>query len=214
MNDIIEAQYDVAKKSKLKRFYESNKILIYSSISIFIILSLFLVFYLNFKEKKYITLSDNYVKARVYIENNNKVEATEILKKIIHSNDPTYSSLALFVIVEQNLIDNQTEISNLFDHLIENNNFEREVKNLLIYKKALFSSDFVEESDLLNGLKPLLGKESVWKAHAFLLIGDYYVSKKEYLKAREFYSQVLTIKNLQKQLYDYAKSQSALFVND
>ena len=214
MNDIIEAQYDVTKKSKLKKFYESNKILIYSSISIFIILSLFLVFYLNFKEKKYITLSDNYVKARVYIENNNKIEATEILKKIIYSNDPTYSSLALFVIVEQNLIDNQTEISNLFDHLIENNNFEREVKNLLIYKKALFSSDFVEESDLLNGLKPLLGKESVWKAHALLLIGDYYVSKKEYLKAREFYSQVLTIKNLQKQLYDYAKSQDALFVND
>tara|TARA_Y100000590_G_scaffold447082_1_gene581751 strand:+ start:3835 stop:4479 length:645 start_codon:yes stop_codon:yes gene_type:complete len=214
MNDIIEAQYDISKKSKLKKFYESNKILIYSLVTIIIILTFFLVFYLNFKEKKYISLSDNYVKARVFIEDNNKTEATKILKKIIYSNDPTYSSLALFVIVEQNLIDNQIEISNLFDHLIENNKFEKEVKNLLLYKKALFSSNFVEESVLLNELKPLLSKETIWKAHALILIGDYYVSKKEYFKAKEFYLQILKIKNLQKQLYDYARSQAALSVND
>ena len=28
-NNLIEAQYDITKKSKLKKFYESTKILIY-----------------------------------------------------------------------------------------------------------------------------------------------------------------------------------------
>ena len=38
MNEnLIEAQYDVTKKSKLKRFYEANKILIFSVILILII---------------------------------------------------------------------------------------------------------------------------------------------------------------------------------
>jgi len=34
-NNLIEAQYDITKKSKLKKFYESNKILICSFILIF-----------------------------------------------------------------------------------------------------------------------------------------------------------------------------------
>ncbi len=50
--NLLETQYDVTEKSKLKKFYKNNKILIFSSI-IFIIVTLSSVtFYLNFKEKK------------------------------------------------------------------------------------------------------------------------------------------------------------------
>ena len=84
----------------------------------------------------------------------------------------------------------------------------------MIYKKALFYSNFVNESELLNGIKPLLNTENLWKPHALLLLGDYFVSKKEYLKAKEFYTQVLYIKNLQKDLYDQARSQLVFITND
>ena len=54
----------------------------------------------------------------------------------------------------------------------------------------------------------------MWRPHALLLLGDYFVSKGEYLKAKEFYTQILSINNLQKDLYDQAISQLTLITND
>tara|TARA_B100001123_G_C15038799_1_gene918605 strand:- start:216 stop:863 length:648 start_codon:yes stop_codon:yes gene_type:complete len=214
MNEnLFEAQYDVTKKTKLRKFYESNKILIFSSIIILAISILSFGFYFESKEKRNILLSESYVKAKIYLEKGNKKEATNILKEVILANDPTYSTLCFFLILNQNLITDYKELSNLFKHLLDNNKFEKEIKNLLIYKKALFSSDFINESDLLNDLKPLLNTETLWKPHALLLIGDYFVSKKDFIKAKEFYSQILLIKNLQKNFYDQARSKLVLLSN-
>jgi len=215
MNEnLFEAKYDITKKSKLKRFYESYKILIFSSIFILVIFIGSFNFYLANKEKKKILLSENYVQAKIYLENGNKNKAISILKKVIFANDSTYSTLCFFLILNQNLVTDYKELSILFDYLLDNNKFEEEVKNLLIYKKAIFDSNFVEESELLKELKPLLNAESLWKPHALLLLGDYFLSKKEYLKAKEFYMQILTIKNLQKNFYDQAVSQLAFISNE
>ena len=212
--NLFEAQYDITKKSKIKKFYESNKILIFSSILILIILFGSLSLYLESKEKKKILLSENYIQAKFYLENGNKSEALNTLKKVIFANDPTYSALSFFLILNQNLISNYKEISVLYDHLLANNNFEEELRNLLIYKKALFNSDFVNESELLETIKPLLKKDALWKPHGLLLLGDYYVSKGEYIKAIEFYQQIFTINNLHKDLYNHARSQLAIISNE
>ena len=116
--------------------------------------------------------------------------------------------------MNQKLITDYKEISSLFDHLISNNKFEKEVGNLLIYKKTLFDSDFIDESSLLEKIKPLLNEETVWKPHALLLLADFFTSKGEYLKAKEFYLQTLSISNLQKNLYEYASTQLILIAND
>ena len=205
--NLFETQYDVAKKSRIKKFYESNKILIFSSILILIILFGSLSFYLENQERKKILLSENYIQAKIYLGNGNKNEALNTLKKIIFANDPTYSTLSFFLILNQNLISDYKEISALYDHLLENNKFEEELRNLLIYKKALFSSNFVNESKLLETIKPLLNTDTLWKPHALLLLGDYFMSKGENIKAREFYQQILSINNLHKDLYDQARSQ-------
>ena len=213
-NNLIEAQYDITKKSKLKKFYESNKILIYLFIFILIILFGYLSYYLDSKENKKILLSENYVEAKIYLENENKVEALNLLKNAIFANDATYSTLSFFMILDQNLIKDYDEVTSLFDHLLANNKFDREIRNLLVYKKALLSSNYVNESELLAELKPLLNKETLWRPHALLLLGDYFVSKEEYVKAKEFYIEILSINNLQRDLYDQAKSQLAFFGND
>ena len=205
--NLFETQYDVAKKSRIKKFYESNKILIFSSILILIILFGSLSFYLEKQERKKILLSENYIQAKIYLENGNKNEALNTLKKVIFANDPTYSTLSFFLILNQNLISDYKEISALYDHLLENNKFEEELRNLLIYKKALFSSNFVNESKLLETIKPLLNTDTLWKPHALLLLGDYFMSKGENIKAREFYQQIFSINNLHKDLYDQARSQ-------
>ena len=147
-------------------------------------------------------------------QNGDKIAATNMLKNLIFSNDPVYSTLSFFLILNQNLISDNQELSVLFDHLLENNKFENEVRNLLIYKKSLFNSNLTNESELLEEVKPLLNSETLWRPHALLLLGDYFVSKGEYLKAKEFYIRILSISNLQKDLYDQARSQLALIVND
>ena len=215
MNEnLFETQYDVTKKSKLKKFYEVNKILIFSVILILIIAIASVSFYSETKEKKKILLSDNYLAAKVYLENGDRNKVKNILKTIIFANDSTYSTLSLFLILNENLITDQGELSNLFDHVIENNKFEKEVKNLIIFKKALFQSNFVSELELLDAVKPLINTETVWKPHALLLLGDYFASKKEYLKAKEFYVQILSLKNLHNELYNHARSQLIFITND
>ena len=205
--NLFEAQYDLTKKSRIKKFYESNKIFIFSFILILIILLGSLSFYLENQERKKILLSENYIQAKIYLENGNSNEALNTLKKVIFANDSTYSTLSFFLILDQNLISDYKEISALYDHLLENNNFEEELRNLLIYKKALFNSDFVNESELLETIKPLLNTNTLWKPHALLLLGDYFVSKGENIKAIEFYQQILSMKNLHNDLYIQAKSQ-------
>ena len=215
MNEnLFETQYDVTKKSRLKKIYEVNKILIFSVILILIIAIASIIFYSEAKEKKKILLSDNYLTAKVYLENGDRNEVKNILKTIIFANDSTYSTLSLFLILNENLIVDQGELSNLFDHVLENNKFEKEVKNLIIFKKALFQSNFVSELELLDAVKPLINTETVWKPHALLLLGDYFASKKEYLKAKEFYVQILSLKNLHKELYNHARSQLIFITND
>ena len=208
--NFFETQYDVTKKSKIKKFYESNKIFIFSSILILIILFGSLSFYLENQERKKILLSENYIQAKNYLENGNKNEALNTLKKVIFANDSTYSTLSFFLILNQNLISDYKEISALYDHLLENNNFDKELRNLLTYKKSLFSSNFVSETEMLETVKPLLNTDTLWKPHALLLLGDYFMSKGENIKAREFYQQILSMNNLHKDLYDQAKSKLAI----
>ena len=212
--NFFEAQYDVTKKSKIKKFYESNKILIFSSILILIISFGSLSFYLESKESKKILLSENYIQAKFYLENGNKSEALNTLKKVIFANDSTYSTLSFFLILNQNLISDYKEISILYDHLLENNKFDKELRNLLIYKKALFISNSIIESELLETIKPLLNTDTLWKPHALLLLGDYFMSKGENIKAIEFYQQILSINNLHKDLYNQAKSQLVIITHE
>ena len=89
------------------------------------------------------------------------------------------------------------------------------MRNLLIYKKALLTSDSSSESELLQSLKPLLSDdETVWKAHALILMGDYFISKKENIKAIEFYQKIFNIKNLHADLYSHARLQLTIISNE
>ena len=214
-NNIFETQYDLTKKSKLREFYESNKIWLYSAIFSLIIIIASYSYYKDNKERKKISLSENYIEAKVYLENGDTTKAVEILKKIIFSNDASYSTLSFFMILNENLINDTNEISKLFDHVLQNNKFDKEIENLLRYKKALFKSNYVDEAKFLEEIRPLLNdKHTLWKGHSLMLVGDFYFSKAEYIKAKDFYTQILSIENLLPELYDQAKIKLVNIAND
>ena len=212
--NLFETQYDLTKKSKLKKFYDSYKIIILSSLFILIILCGAFIYYTDSKENKKISLSENYLQAKIYLEADNKDKAINLLKEVIFANDATYSSLSLFLIMNQKLIIDHKELSLLFDHLLKNNKFSKEVRNLLIYKKAILNSNFVDETELLESIRPILNTETLWQPHGLILLGDYFVSKGENIKAKEFYQKIFTIKNLHRDFYYHASSQLAMIGND
>ena len=67
--NLFETQYDLTKKSKIREFYKSNKILIYLIIFFLIISIGSFSYYQMSKENKKILLSEKYVQAKVYLEN-------------------------------------------------------------------------------------------------------------------------------------------------
>ena len=72
----------------------------------------------------------------------------------------------------------------------------------------------IEEAKLLSDAKALLNdEESVWKGHVLLLLGDFYFSRKEFIKAKHFYTQILSIKKLERDLYEQAK-EKLIFISD
>ena len=215
MNEnIINNEQNLSLKGKLVNFYEKNKFLVYSSIFSIIVLIIFSFFYIKNKENKQMFLAENYIDAKIFLENGEKNKAKETLKGIIMGNDSTYSALALFLLLNENLAADQKETLEMFDYILKNNKFEKELEDLIIFKKALFKSNFINESELLKVIKPLTSSDSIWKPHALLLLGDYFFSKNQYLKGKEFYIKVLSLKNLHNNLYDYAQSQLILIDNE
>ena len=200
MDEEISIIDNKTKYEKLKTFFIENKkvLAIILGILIFSILCFFSykIYSDNLKKK----LSDKY--NEVVIKNENGVEnnTIEILKEIINQKDSTYSPLALYYIIDNNLVKSPDEINELFDVIIEKTSLEKEIKNLVIYKKGLYNADFSEESKLLDILKPLINSKSVWKSHALYLMAEYFYSKNENQKAKDFYLQIMSVENANKDI--------------
>ena len=115
--------------------------------------------------------------------------------EIINKKDTTYSPLSLYFLIDNSLIEDQNRVNNLFDIIINETALDKEIKNLIIYKKALFNVELIDENDLLKTLKPLINSESVWKSHALYLIAEYFYSKNEKQKSKEFFNQIIILEN-------------------
>ena len=102
------------------------------------------------------------------------------------SKDKTYAPLSLYFLIDNKLIQSRDKINELFDLLIKNSSLEKEVKNLIIYKKALYNSEFVPENILITQLNPLINSKSIWKSHALHLLGEYFYYKKEKKNLKNF----------------------------
>ena len=122
------------------------------------------------------------------------------MKNVIKSDDSTYSPLALYFLLDNDLLDNKDEINGYFDFLIKNKKIEKEIRNLLIFKKGLYNSEFASEDELLNIFSPLINSENLWRSHSLYIIAEYFFSKNEMQKSKEFFEKILQLENSNSQI--------------
>jgi len=183
------------RNQKIKDFFNKNKKLLISILGILLLIIIGFYSYQIYKEGHREWLSNKYNNAIIKHKNGDNSIIVPELKTVIEDKDGTYSPLALYYLIDNNLIDNKDEINGLFDILIEKTSLETEIKNLIIYKKGLYNADNSNESQLLEILNPLINSKSVWKSHALYLLAEYFYFRDEKQKSKEFFNQILNTEN-------------------
>ena len=184
-----------ARNERIKNFFINNKKKLTITISIILVIIIGFLSFEKSKERTKIKLANQYNLALIDLNPDNKKKTIKEMVNVVKSNDATYSPLALYHLLDNNLLEDNDEINILFNELIEKTNLENEIKNLVIYKKALFNSDLVSENELLQMLNPIINSESIWKSHALYLLAEFFYSKDEKQKAKEFFNQILVLSN-------------------
>ena len=193
------------RNEKIKNFLIDNKITLISSITILIAIIISFYSYQIYLDKKRVQISNKYNSTIIDYQDTNKSITASKLKDIINNKDSTYSPLALYFIIDNNLIDNKNEINSLFDILIDQTPVETEIKNLIIYKKALFNADQINEIELLNILNPLINSKSVWKSHALYLVAEFFYNNGERQKSKDFFEKIVSLENSNSDIITSAK---------
>lgn len=200
MDEDIAIIDEKTRNEKIKNFFVQNKKFLISSL-LFIVLIVLSYFSLQiYNDRQREAVSNKFNSSIINFKDADKNKVVSVLKEVIYEKDSTYSPLALYFLIDNDLIEKNSEINSLFDILIEKTSLETEIKNLIIYKKALYNADFSSENDLLEILNPIINSESLWKSHALYLVAEYFYSKNEKEKAKEFFSQILTLNNANKEI--------------
>ena len=183
------------RNEKVRNFFINNKNKIISIIVVLIIGLVGAYSFDSYKTNKKKEISNKFNSTTLAHSENIKDLTVQKLVEIINEQDPTYSTLSLYFIIDNKLISNQSEINSYFDILIEKTSLDKEIKNLVIYKKALFNADQAQESELLDIVNPLINSVSVWKSHALYLMAEYFYSNDQKQKSKEFFNEIMILEN-------------------
>ena len=181
------------RNEKIKNFFIQNKKKIISSLGVIIIILISYFAFGEYRDSKKIKISDSFNSITINYSESNKQKTAKDLIQIINEKNPTYSPLSLYFIIDNELIKEKSTINELFDVIIYEISLDKEIKNLNIYKKALYNANDSNENDLLNILNPLIKSESIWKSHALYLMAEFFYSKNEIQKSKEFFNQILNL---------------------
>ena len=183
------------RNEKIKNFFINNKKRIIILISSIILLFILFFGFKEFQKNQKIKISNLYNLAVIDFGNDKKDKSRDILVDIIYKKNTTYSPLSLYFIIDNKLIVERDKINELFDVIINKTSLEKEIKNLIVYKKGLYNADDANESELLNMLGSLINSESIWSSHALYLMAEFFYSKKELQKSKEFFKKIINLEN-------------------
>ena len=216
MDEEIQLISENTKKEKLKNFFLNNKKKI-ASVIVGLLITVFAIFlYTDFDKRKSLERAYNFnqIIAKFINKEITSKEAEQFLIKIIEQNDRTYSPLALNFIIDNEIILDKNRINNLYDIVLNNSKIEKEIKNLIIYKKALFNSDYIDENNLINILNPIINSESIWSSHALYLLGEYFYSRNERQKSKEFFNKIINLESSNPSIKTKAQNKLNRYLSD
>ena len=188
------------RNEKIKNFFLKNKKKLIAFLLVFILILISFFGYKEFKKRQKIQISNLYNSTILSYSKKNRDLTISNLEEIILKKDTTYSPLSLYFIIDNGLIDNSSKINSFFDILINETPLEKEIRNLVIYKKGLYNADQVDENTLINILNPIINSESVWRSHGLYLLAEYFYSKNEKKKSKEFFETILKTENANQNL--------------
>ena len=196
MDEEIEIINTNTRVEKFKNFLISNRKQLITLLLIIILLLISFFGYQEFNKRSKEKLANKFNQIVTNFENGKKQNINNNLIEVIKTKDKTYSPLAFFFLLDNDLISSNQEINSYFDFLINEISLDKEIKNLTIYKKGLFNSDFVDENQLLDILNPVIKSESMWKPQAMYLMAEFYLAKNQKQKSKDFFEQVMIIENV------------------
>ena len=195
MDEEISIINSNTRNERVRNFFVKNKSKIIVILLAIIIVLIAAYSFDKYKTNQKIEISNKFNSTTLMHSDKNKESTIKNLVEIINKKDPTYSPLSLYFILDKKLISDRIKINEYFDLLIEKTPLDKEINNLVIYKKALFNADQAQESDLLNILNPLINSESVWRSHALYLMAEFFYSKDQKQKSKEFFNQIISLEN-------------------
>ena len=192
MDEDIAAIDANTRSQKIKDFFvKFKKHIIFLICTIFLLIFAYFI-YVDIQKKNRVKISEKYNQATTEFYSGNKTEIEKELVEIIKLKDKTYSPLSLYFLLENGIITENDKINKFFDILIEETDLEKEIKNLIIYKKALFNSEFESENNLIKILNPIINSDSIWKSHALYLMAEFFYFKNEKQKSKEFFEKIIS----------------------
>ena len=191
MDEDLAAINANTRNQKVKDFFIKFKKHLIITIGIIILMFFGYFIYGDIQKKNKINLANKYNKVTIEYYSGDKKNIKKKLIEIINAKDKTYSPLSLYFLLENEIITENNKINELFDIVINETKLEKEIKNLVIYKKGLFNSEFETENNLIKILSPIINSESIWKSHALYLMAEYFFHKNEKQKSKEFFEKIL-----------------------
>ena len=195
MDQDIEIINNQTRLEKFKNFFKKNLKLIISLIVAFVFILIVFFSFQIYKTNKKNQIANKFNLTISMFDQGEQNKVISSMKEIINDKDSTYSPLALYFLIDNKIDLPNDEINNYFDIIINEVKLDDEIKNLIIFKKALFNSELETEDRMLKILKPLINSDSIWKSHALFLMGEYYYSNKEKQKSIEFFNKIIEVPN-------------------
>ena len=189
---------EALKKNFIDRatiFVKKNLKAIFVYFFILLIILFTFFFYDNLQKKKNIKISEQYAQASILIKQKKITESKILLDLIIKKDHQFYSPLALYLMIDNNIENDEKKIIIFFDKILKNNSIDKENLNLIRIKKAIYLINIDNEELIVSTLNPIINSSSAWKNMAIDIISQYFISKNQNLKAGEYLQLLKNKKN-------------------
>ena len=141
----------------------SKKLILLAIILLLVFLGTF--FLKNYQKKLDNKVSENYIKAGIFLATNKKEDSKKMFVSVVESQHNFYSGLALNSIIENKLETNNDEVLRLFE-IVEQSIDSKEQKDLIKFKKALFFLKVSKKDAGTKLLNEIIDSNSIWKEAA------------------------------------------------
>jgi len=194
MNQIFNEIDEDLKQDRFINFFKKYKFIIIIFLSLFVLTIVFAVsknIIFENRAKKY---TQEYVVILSLINDKKIDEAKKRLEILKDSKINLHKVLAISKLLELSK-ENKNEQISILDYAIKSN-IEKNDKDLFKIKKALLVFDNLDEQQFFNLLNPGDFKNSPWRVLSLEILGDFYLSKGQKIKAKDIYDQAIKIQDI------------------